>query len=147
LTITLVSCYTISQVGPKQPRRETLLEEGKKGKMQVQGVTVSVSDLLRSKAFYEGVLGFVPDAYYEPTRWQPYKFDGRAYFAIIEVPGLRREAWADVVNFDVDEIEVLWDRVRDKVEVETALSESPWGTYRFVIKDPDGYRLGFAGKK
>jgi uncharacterized glyoxalase superfamily protein PhnB len=60
---------------------------------------------------------------------------------------LRREAWADVVNFDVDEVEVLWDRVRDKVEVETALSESPWGTYRFVIKDPDGYRLGFAGKK
>jgi predicted enzyme related to lactoylglutathione lyase len=108
--------------------------------MQVQGVTVSVSDLSRSKAFYEGVLGFTPGSYYEPTRWQPYEFDGRAYFAIIEVPGLQREAWADVVNFDVDEIEALWDRVRDKVEVEADLSESPWGSYRFVISEPTRVR-------
>jgi predicted enzyme related to lactoylglutathione lyase len=117
------------------------------GEMQVQGVTVSVSDLSRSKAFYEEVLGFIPDSYYEPTRWQPYKFEGRAYFAIIEVPGLQRKAWADVVNFDVEEIASLWNRVRDKVEVEAELSETPWGSYRFIIKDPDGCRLGFAGKK
>ena len=56
--------------------------------MQVQGVTISVSDLAQSKVFYEDVLGLVPDAYYEPTRWQSYKFDGRAYFAIIEVADL-----------------------------------------------------------
>lgn len=115
--------------------------------MQVQGVTISVSDLARSKAFYEEVLGFIPDAYYEPTRWQPYQFEGRAYFAIIEMAGYRREASADVVNFDVEEIESLWDRVRDKAEVEAELSESPWGSYRFIIKDPDGHRLGFVGKK
>ena len=115
--------------------------------MQVQGVTISVSDLARSKAFYEGVLGFVPDAYYAPTRWQPYTFEGRVYFAIIEVPDLQRRAWSDIVNFDVDEIESLWERVRDKVTVEAALSETPWGSYRFVIHDPDGWRLGFAGKR
>jgi predicted enzyme related to lactoylglutathione lyase len=115
--------------------------------MQVQGVTVSVSDLSRSKAFYEEVLGFIPDAYYEPTRWQPYKFEGRAYFAIIEVPGFQRNAASDVVNFDVQEIEALWSRVRDKVEVEAELSETPWGSYRFIVRDPDGCRLGFAGKK
>lgn len=109
--------------------------------MQVQGVTVSVSDLARSRAFYEGVLGFVPDDYYAPTRWQPYKFDGRTYFAIIEVPGFQRNAGSDVVNFDVDEIKALWDRVRDKVEVEAALCETPWDSYRFIIVDPDGCRL------
>jgi len=121
----------------------------KKGvfKMQVQGVTVSVSDLSRSKVFYEEVLGFIPDAYYEPTRWQPYKFDGRAYFAIIEVPGFQRNAASDIINLDVPEIEPLWNRVRDKVEVEAELSETPWGSYRFIIRDPDGCRLGFAGKK
>ena len=115
--------------------------------MQVQGVTVSVSDLSRSKAFYEGVLGFVPDAYYEPTRWQPYVFEGRAYFAIIEVPDLQRQAWSDMVNFGVEDVGALWDRVRDKAEVEAELSETPWGSYKFVVKDPDVYRLGFAGKK
>jgi predicted enzyme related to lactoylglutathione lyase len=115
--------------------------------MQVQGVTVSVSDLSRSKAFYEGVLGFIPGAYYAPTRWQAYSFDGRAYFAIIEVPGFQRKAGSDIINFDVDEIDALWDRIRDKVSVEEALAETPWGPYKFVIIDPDGCRLGFAGKK
>ena len=93
--------------------------------MQVQGVTVSVSDLSRSRRFYEEVLGFVPDAYYEPTRWQCYKFDGRAYFAITEVPEFQRNAASDIVNFGVQAIESLWDRVRDKVEVEAELAETP----------------------
>jgi len=115
--------------------------------VQIQGVTISVSDLARSKAFYEEVLGFVPDAYYEPTHWQSYQFEGRAYFAIIEVLGLQRQAFADIVNFDVEEIESLWDRVRDKADVEAELSETPWGSYRFIIRDPDGHRLGFVGKK
>jgi len=115
--------------------------------MQVQGVTVSVSDLSRSKAFYEEVLGFIPDAYYEPTRWQPYKFEGRTYFAIIEVPGLQRNTAADIINFDVAEVESLWHRVCDKVEVEAELGATPWGSCKFIIRDPDGCRLGFVGKK
>jgi catechol 2,3-dioxygenase-like lactoylglutathione lyase family enzyme len=41
--------------------------------MKVQGITRTVSDLERSKQFYEDVLGFEPDAFYEPTRWQSYK--------------------------------------------------------------------------
>jgi len=115
--------------------------------MQVQGVTVTVSNLSQAKAFYEKLLGFIPDSYYEPTRWQSYKFDGRAYFAIIELAGFQREAGADIVNFDVEEVEILWDHVSGKVEVEAELSETPWGSYRFIIKDPDGHRLGFVGKK
>jgi catechol 2,3-dioxygenase-like lactoylglutathione lyase family enzyme len=115
--------------------------------MQMQGVTISVSDLARSKAFYEEVLGTIPDAYYAPTRWQSYKLDGRAYLAIIEVPGFQRQVSSDMINFDVDEIESLWQRIRDKVTVETELAETPWGSRKFVIRDPDGYRLGFVGKR
>ena len=113
----------------------------------VDFVTISVSDLARAKAFYEEVLGFVPGDYYAPTRWQSYRFDGRAYLAIIEMPGLRREAGGDIVNFDVAEVAALWDRVRDKAEVEEPLTETPWGSVKFVIKDPDGNRLGFVEKK
>jgi len=93
------------------------------------------------------VLGFVADSYYEPTRWQSYKSDGRAYFSISEVVDFRRHAWADIVNFDAEEIESFWNRVRDKVDVETELSETPWASLKFIIKDPDGYRLDFVGKK
>jgi catechol 2,3-dioxygenase-like lactoylglutathione lyase family enzyme len=115
--------------------------------MRVQGVTISVSDLARSKAFYEGVLGFIPGDYYAPTRWQAYKFEGRAYLALIEVPGFRRQAGGDIVNFDVEEVKALWDRVRDQVTAEAELAETPWGSFKFIVQDPDGYRLGFVGKK
>ena len=63
------------------------------------------------------------------------------------MPGFQRTAGSDIVNFDVQEIESLWNRIRDKVEVEAELGETPWGSYKFIIRDPDGCRLGFAGKK
>jgi hypothetical protein len=81
------------------------------------------------------------------NRWQPYKFDGRMYFEIVEVTGFRPEAWSDIVNFDMDEIEVLWNRGRDKVDVDAELSKMPWGSYRLILQDPDGCQLGFAGKR
>ena len=93
--------------------------------MELQGVTVMVSDLARSKDFYEQVLGFVPDAYYEPTRWQSYKFDGQAYFSIAELAGFQKGDSVDIVNFDVEDVQSLWDRVRGKVDVEAELSETP----------------------
>ena len=113
--------------------------------MQIQGVTITVSDLAKAKRFYEGVLGFVPDSYYKPTRWQSYKFDGRAYLGIAEVVDFQRADSSDIINFDVPDVESLWNRVKDKVDVEMELSKTAWGSYKFVIKDLDGYRLGFVG--
>ncbi len=37
-------------------------------KLAIQAVTISVSDITQSKRFYEDILGFEPDSYYEPTR-------------------------------------------------------------------------------
>lgn len=44
--------------------------------MKLQGITIVVADLTRSRVFYENVLGFRPGPFYEPTRWQPYYFNG-----------------------------------------------------------------------
>jgi uncharacterized glyoxalase superfamily protein PhnB len=33
--------------------------------------------------------------------------------------------------------------VKDSADVAEPLAETPYGTYKFVVKDPDGYRLGF----
>ena len=113
--------------------------------IQIQGVTITVSDLAKAKRFYEGVFGFVPDSYYEPTRWQSYKFEGRAYLGIAEVVDFQRADSSDIINFDVPDVESMWNRVKDKVDVEMELSKTAWGSYKFVIKDLDGYRLGFVG--
>lgn len=114
--------------------------------MELQVVTISVSSLSRSKTFYEEMLGFEPDIFYEPTRWQSYKLAGKGGFGIAETPGLVRGRTADIINFVVDDVEALWHRVREQADVETALAKMPWGAYKFVIRDPDGFRLGFLGR-
>jgi predicted enzyme related to lactoylglutathione lyase len=113
----------------------------------MQAVTITVSNLERSKQFYEGVLGFEPDTYYEPTRWQCYESEGRAYFGITEDTEYRRVDSKDIINFDVENLEQLWRVVENRCVVETRLGKTPWGSYKFVIRDPDGYRLGFCQKE
>ena len=109
----------------------------------VQAVTITVSNLERSKQFYEKVIGFEPDAYYAPGRWQCYKAEGRAYLGIGEQSDYHCAASKDIINFDVDDLEALWAQVKERCVVETPLQVMPWGTRKFIIHDPDGNRLGF----
>ena len=113
----------------------------------IQAVTITVSDLEKSKRFYESILGFEPDSYYEPTRWQCYKSEGRAYLGITEDTRFGRTDSKDIINFDVDDLEGLWKRLDGQCVVESELGQTPWGSYKFVIRDPDGYLLGFCQKK
>ena len=114
--------------------------------MQLQVVTISVSNLERARQFYENKLGFDPDIFYEPTKWQSYKLEGNGGFGIAEVGHISRSASADIINFVVSDVESLWQRVKDLVEIESALQMMPWGTSKFVVLDPDGFRLGFVGE-
>jgi catechol 2,3-dioxygenase-like lactoylglutathione lyase family enzyme len=84
--------------------------------MRIQGITIEVSDLATSKAFYEEILGFQPGEYYEPTKWQPYAF-GDQYFAIREIENKRPHDDFDITNFELDDVEGLWARVKDSAEV------------------------------
>ena len=110
--------------------------------MRIQGITVEVGDLSVSKDFYENVLGFQPGEYYEPTKWQPYSFADQ-YFAIREIESKTPRDDFDITNFELDDVEGLWARVKGSAEVAEPLASTPYGTYKFVVKDPDGYRLGF----
>ncbi len=114
--------------------------------MKLQVVTISVSSLEKARRFYVNVLGFEPDIYYEPTRWQSFKCEGNGGFGIVEVPGLVRNKSYDIINFTVNDVVSLWQKVREVVSVETPLGVTPYGTHKFVIRDPDGFRLGFVGK-
>ena len=111
----------------------------------MQAVTITVSNLERSRRFYEDVLGFEPDAFYE--RWQCYKSECRAYLGITEDAAYRRSDLKDIINFDVEDLEQLWKKIEGQCVIETPLGKTPWGSYKFVIRDPDGYRLGFCQKK
>ncbi len=114
--------------------------------MQIQTVTITVSDLKKSKEFYEGLLGFRPGEYYQPTNWQPYNFNNQL-FGIREMPGFVRTDSFDITNFELDDVDELWTNIQGKVKIIEELEITPWGSYRFVIEDPDKYHLAFVGKK
>lgn len=108
--------------------------------MKIQAVTITVSSLSKSKEFYGGLLGFELGDDWPETKWQSFKFGDQA-FAIREKEGFRRGDSFDICNFEVDDVDSLWEKVKDKVEVADKLAPTPWGSYRFVIKDPDGYQI------
>ena len=111
--------------------------------MELAGVTRLVSNLEASRQFYEEVLGFESGPQYDPTRWQAFNCQDGVFFAIGEEPA----GSTDEVAFVVADIEALWERVKDRVNVVSPLEKTPWNTYRFVIQDPDGNRLAFGEKQ
>jgi catechol 2,3-dioxygenase-like lactoylglutathione lyase family enzyme len=110
--------------------------------MEFIGITRVVASVEKAKDFYEDVLGFTPGGYYEPTRWQSYDCKPGIFYAVGEAPGSTDEA-----SFAVEDVETLWERVRNRPEIVHPLEHTPWGTYRFVIRDPDGHLLAFAQKQ
>jgi catechol 2,3-dioxygenase-like lactoylglutathione lyase family enzyme len=106
--------------------------------MEILGITHTVMDLEAARRFYEDLLGFEPGPFYEPTQWQSYQCQEGVFFAIGLPPGS-----TDETSFAIDDIESLWQRVKDRVQVVHPLEKTPWGTYRFVIQDPDGHLLAF----
>lgn len=113
--------------------------------MNIQTVTITVSNLNKSKEFYQGLLGFELGDDWPATKWQSFKF-GDQLFAIREKEGFLRTESFDITNFEVDDADSLWEKIKDKVEVVDKLAPTPWGSYRFVIKDPDGYQVAFVDK-
>ncbi len=111
----------------------------------IQGLTIEVRDLDRSRRFYEDLLGFQPGDFYEPTRWQPYEVGGQ-FFGIRENPGCDHRERLDVLNLVAPNVESLWQRVQGEATVVEPLEVTPWGSYKFVIADPDGYRIGVVQK-
>lgn len=43
----------------------------------------------------------------------------------------------------VDDVNALWETLKDRVEAEWGPEDMPYGMREFAIKDPDGYRLSF----
>lgn len=128
-----------------------LIEIGSWGKgnppiFELEVATISVSSFEKSKQFYIELLGFEENVYYQPTKWLSFKYKGNSFFAIQEVSNFQRQASEDAIDFYVEDIEKLWNRIKDKVTVKSTLDKTPWGSYKFVIQDPDGYNLGFVNK-
>ena len=104
-------------------------------------VRVNVSDLGRSIAWYEPVLGLNAEGHWPADAPHYAHFrTGDTLFAIMvidPVPAGGR------INFTVDDVDSWWARLRDRADVVEPLFDTSYGTRKFTIRDPDGNELGF----
>ena len=114
--------------------------------MELQVATISVSDLEKSKLFYETILGFKINSIYEPSKWISFQLDTNSFFAIQEQVDFKRIKSANELDFLCDDVAEHWNRIKNKVEIVEELQTTDWGSYKFVIKDIDGQKLGFVQK-
>jgi predicted enzyme related to lactoylglutathione lyase len=103
-------------------------------------VRANVSELRRAVEWYEKTLGFEVESYWPPgnPNYAHFKAAGGATFALMEAAGRGAR-----FNFTVDDPDALWERLKDDVTVVEPLFDTPYGTRKFTIADPDGNELGF----
>lgn len=111
-------------------------------KTRLNHVRANVSDLHKAIEWYEKTLGFECTGADINEKWSYADFSSAegAVFAIAvsdKVPSNGR------FNFDVDDVDELWNRLEGKATVVEAIQTMPYGTRKFTIADIDGNELGF----
>jgi catechol 2,3-dioxygenase-like lactoylglutathione lyase family enzyme len=103
-------------------------------------VRANVADLRRAVEWYTTMLGFEVDSTWPPDRpnYAHFKSAGGATFAVMEAEGRGAR-----FNFTVADPDALWVELKDRVAVVEPLFDTPYGTRKFTIADPDGNELGF----
>ena len=103
-------------------------------------VRANVADLGRAVEWYTTTLGFEVESVWPPDRpnYAHFKSAGGATFAVMEAEGRGAR-----FNFTVADPDALWVELKDRVAVVEPLFDTPYGTRKFTIRDPDGNELGF----
>lgn len=110
-------------------------------KTRLTHIRANVKSLQKSIEWYENVIGFIAEDLYpaENPVYASFEFGEGACFSIMvdEKPSLGR------YNFVTDNVDALWEQLKDKVEVVEPIFDTPYGMRKFTIKDLDGNELGF----
>ena len=145
-------CHQMCQPRRVRARNATLGEEGgrlrRSGSLRHYGtvdtrldhVRANVADLRRAVEWYTTMLGFEVESFWPPDHptYAHFKSTGGATFAVMEAEGRGAR-----FNFTVDDPDALWIELKDKAAVVEPLFDTPYGTRKFTISDPDGNELGF----
>jgi catechol 2,3-dioxygenase-like lactoylglutathione lyase family enzyme len=114
------------------------------GFQEINAVTLAVTDMDRSVAFYTD-LGFPVIAGGAGTPFTTLRA-GRSFVNLQLVEGWSAPAdvWGRVIVW-VDDVDALYARALDHgLPPEFAPTDAPWGERYFHLRDPDGHELSFA---
>lgn len=102
-------------------------------------------DLKGSIDFYVNVLGFTCDEYNEDWGWASLSLDDVSL--MFAKPNAHTEY--DKIGFtgsfyiNTDEVEAVWENLKDKARVCYGIETFDWGMREFAIFDNNGYMLQF----
>jgi predicted enzyme related to lactoylglutathione lyase len=105
-------------------------------------VRVNVRDLDKAIDWYERLFGVPAEGHWPPDAPTYAHFNvGPSQFALgryepVPAAGAR-------FNFEVDDVDAWWARVGPTADVVEELFDTPYGSRKFAIRDPDGNELGF----
>lgn len=102
-------------------------------------------NLKESIAFYSNILGFTCKEYNEDWQW------AALYINEIELmlaapnahTNYDKIGFTGSFYFEVDDVETLWNQLKNEVEIVYDLETFSWGMKEFAIKDNNGYMLQF----
>ena len=111
-------------------------------KTKLAHIRVNVKNLDDALQWYTNILGFKVAGTWPPDKPNYAHFEAEygATFAIMEdknYPSFGR------FNFNISDVNALWNEIKDQVTVIEELSSTPWGSNKFTIRDLDGNELGF----
>ncbi len=105
-------------------------------------VRVNVRDLAGAVDWYERLLGVPADGHWPPDDPTYVHFTlGPAQFALGQYEPV--PATGARFNFEVADVDAWWARVGPDADVLETIFDTPYGTRKFTIRDPDGNELGF----
>lgn len=106
----------------------------------------AVADVVRSVRFYRDVIGFESEwlwgdpPVHAGVRW------GNVQLMFSKRPDLAERSPGHQHFFRVQNVRALYDRHRSSgAPIIHDLANKPWGLAEYVVRDPDGYELRFAG--
>lgn len=111
-------------------------------KTRLAHVRANVSDLYKSIEWYEKILGFECTGADINDSWSYADFEcgeGATFAIAVSSKGTTSARF----NFNVDNVNELWEQLKDRVTVIEAIETMPYGNRKFTIADPDGNELGF----
>ena len=105
-------------------------------------VRVNVRDLAGAVGWYERLLGVPADGHWPPDDPTYVHFTlGPAQFALGQYEPV--PATGARFKFEVADVDAWWARVGRDADVLEPIFDTPYGTRKFTIRDPDGNELGF----
>ncbi len=112
-------------------------------KTRLAHVRANVRELDKAIHWYTNTLGFELDSVWPHDKpvYADFNLQEGAVFSIgvaEPVPGGAR------FNFSIQDVDALWEYLKDKVEIVEKLYDTPYGTRKFTIRDLDGNELGFS---